>query len=100
VAVGDVAEVADAPARSVEREVFDRVASQNDLWRAVRALPPRQRAAVVHRFVLDRSYAEIGEAMDSTEETARANVYQAVRKLREMKESLRPADEGLERSTR
>jgi RNA polymerase sigma factor (sigma-70 family) len=100
VAVADVAEVADVPAPSAEREVFDRVASRNELWRAVRALPPRQRAAVVHRFVLDRSYTEIAEAMDSTEETARANVSQAVRKLRGMKDSLRPTDEELERSAR
>jgi RNA polymerase sigma factor (sigma-70 family) len=95
-AVGDVAEVADVPDGAAEREVFDRVASQNGLWRAVRELPPRQRAAVVHRFVLDRSYAEIGEAMESTEEAARANVYQGVKKLRELKDSWQPEDEALE----
>jgi RNA polymerase sigma factor (sigma-70 family) len=92
--------VADVPAPSAEREVFDRVASRSELWRAVRALPPRQRAALVQRFVLDRSYTEIAEAMDSTEETARANVSQAVRKLRDMKDSLGPTDEELERSAR
>jgi RNA polymerase sigma factor (sigma-70 family) len=99
-AVGDVAEVGDVPDRSAEHEVFDRLVGQNGLWQAVRALPPRQRAAVVHRFVLDRSYADIGEAMESTEEAARANVYQGVKKLREQKDSWRTADETLERSVR
>src|SRR4029450_41678 len=99
-AVGDVPEVADMPDGAAEREVFDRVASRNGLWRAVRELPPRQRAAVVHRFVLDRSYAEIGEAMGSTEEAARANVYQGVKKLRELKHAWQPEDEVLERSPR
>ena len=99
-AVGDVADVADVPDRSAEREVFDRLSSQNGLWQAVRELPPRQRAAVVHRFVLDRSYTDIGEAMGSTEEAARANVYQGVKKLRELKESWRATDEAMERSLR
>jgi len=36
--------------------------------------------------------------MESTEETARANVYQAVKKLREGKDAWRPADDELERS--
>jgi DNA-directed RNA polymerase specialized sigma24 family protein len=56
----------------------------DDLWRAVAGLPLRQRMAVVHRFVLDESYAEVGAAMGSTEEAARANVYQGLKKLREV----------------
>jgi RNA polymerase sigma factor (sigma-70 family) len=54
-----------------------------DLWRAVEGLPPRQRVAVVHRFVFDRPYRQIGELMDCSPETARANVYQGLKKLRE-----------------
>ena len=56
----------------------------DELWAAVRALPPRQRVAVVHRHVLDRPYAEIAHLMGTSEETARANVYQGTKKLREM----------------
>ena len=56
----------------------------DDLWDAVRALPPRQRVAVVHRHVLDRPYAEIADMMGTSEENARANVYQGTKKLREM----------------
>ena len=54
------------------------------LWAAVRALPPRQRVAVVHRHVLDRAYAEIAELMGCSEQTARANVYQGTKRLREL----------------
>jgi RNA polymerase sigma factor (sigma-70 family) len=54
------------------------------LWKAVEELPPRQRLAVVHRYVLDRSYADVAEAMGGTEEAARANVHQAMKKLREL----------------
>ncbi len=54
------------------------------LWKAVRELPPRQRVAVVHRHVLDRSYAEIAELMGCTEDTARANVAHGLKRLREL----------------
>ena len=56
----------------------------DELWRAVRTLPPHQRVAVVHRHVLDRSYPEIAELMGSSEEAARANVSQGIKKLREL----------------
>ena len=52
------------------------------LWLAVRDLPPKQRAAVVHRFVFDLAYREIGELMAITEEAARQNVHAGLRRLR------------------
>ncbi|MGZ8629220.1 MAG: RNA polymerase sigma factor [Actinomycetota bacterium] len=55
---------------------------QPELWRAVAELPPMQRAAVVHRYVLDLTYAEIADALDISEEAARANAYEGRRKLR------------------
>ena len=55
---------------------------EDPLWDAVRELPPKQRAAVVHRHVLDRSYAEIADVMGCSEEAARGNVSQGMRKLR------------------
>ncbi len=54
------------------------------LWKSVRELPARQRIAMAHRYVLDRSYAEIAELMGGTEEAARANVHQATKRLREL----------------
>jgi len=58
--------------------------ADDPLWMAVGTLPPRQRVAVVHRHVFDRSYAEIADLMACTEQTARANVSLGVRALREM----------------
>jgi RNA polymerase sigma factor (sigma-70 family) len=52
------------------------------LWQSVRTLPERQRTAVVLRCVMDRPYAEVARVMDSSEETARANVYQGLKRLR------------------
>ena len=55
-----------------------------DLRAAGDSLPPKQRLAVVHRHVLDRSYADVAAAMGTSEESARANVSQGVRRLREL----------------
>ena len=55
-----------------------------ELWERVRALPPKQRLAIAHRFVLDLSYREIGDAMETSEEAARRNVYEGLSKLREV----------------
>jgi DNA-directed RNA polymerase specialized sigma24 family protein len=54
---------------------------------AVGSLPPMQRAAVIHRYVLDLPYAEIADALGISEEAARANTYEGRRKLRSMQGS-------------
>ena len=51
--------------------------------RAVEALPPKQRAALMQRQFQGLSYAEIALALGCSEEAARANVYQALKHLRE-----------------
>jgi RNA polymerase sigma factor (sigma-70 family) len=56
--------------------------ADDGLWRSVRDLPPKQRVAIVHRFVLDLAYAEIGERMGTSEEAARQNVSAGLRRLR------------------
>jgi len=53
------------------------------MWEAVRSLPPKQRSAVAHRFLLDLSHAEIGQVLGCSEEAARRNVHEGVKKLRE-----------------
>ncbi|HJP70440.1 MAG TPA: RNA polymerase sigma factor [Candidatus Limnocylindria bacterium] len=53
------------------------------LWITVRALPPKQRVAIVQRFVLDLAYADIGERMGISEEAARQNVSAGLRRLRQ-----------------
>lgn len=54
------------------------------LWSAVRALPPGQRAAVVHRFVADLPYAEIGAVLGCSEEAARQRVRAGLTTLRKV----------------
>jgi RNA polymerase sigma factor (sigma-70 family) len=56
--------------------------ADDGIWRSVRRLPTKQRDAVVHRFVLDLAYAEIGARMGTSEEAARQNVSAALRRLR------------------
>ncbi len=53
-----------------------------ELWRAVRELPSAQRAALIHRYVLDLPYAAIAEVLGTTEEAARAAAYEGRKKLR------------------
>jgi RNA polymerase sigma factor (sigma-70 family) len=57
-------------------------ASDDAVWGSVRSLPMKQRVAVVHRFVLDLAYAEIGARMGTSEEAARQNVSAGLRRLR------------------
>ena len=52
------------------------------LWISVRGLPAKQRAALVHRFVFDLAYRDVGERMGISEEAARQNVSAGLRRLR------------------
>ena len=68
-------------------EVFDRADDDaqprdGELWRAVRELPAKQRAAVVLRFVADLTHADAAEVMGCSEDAARRNLHEALRKLR------------------
>ncbi|GAB4580197.1 MAG: RNA polymerase sigma factor FecI [Anaerolineales bacterium] len=53
------------------------------VFTAVNALPHKQRAAFMMRQYQDMDYPEIAAALDTSEDSARANVYQALRKLRQ-----------------
>jgi RNA polymerase sigma factor (sigma-70 family) len=52
------------------------------LWALVRELPPKQRTALALRFVVDAAYEDIAAAMDTSEEAARRNVHEALKRLR------------------
>ncbi|MEA2439090.1 MAG: hypothetical protein QOH76_514 [Thermoleophilaceae bacterium] len=54
-----------------------------ELWAAVRSLPPKQRAAVVLRFVNDFSHREVARVLDCSEEAARRSLHEGLAKLRE-----------------
>jgi RNA polymerase sigma factor (sigma-70 family) len=54
----------------------------DDLWVAVAALPPKQQAAIVHRYVSDLAYAEIAVILECSEAAARQNVRAGLASLR------------------
>ena len=69
----------EVPAHNGHLELID---TDEPLWKAVRRLPDRQRVALVNRVLLDRSYPELATEMGCSVQTARANVYQALKRLR------------------
>jgi RNA polymerase sigma-70 factor, ECF subfamily len=56
-----------------------------DLRRAIEGLPGKQGQAFVMRKIVGLEYSEIGAALGCSEESARAGVYQALRKLKELR---------------
>jgi RNA polymerase sigma factor (sigma-70 family) len=76
--------VGEAPTGVVDRAPSGDPRLDGDLGAAVASLPSKQRLAVIHRHVLDRSYPDVAEIMGISEEAARANVSQGVRRLREL----------------
>ena len=52
------------------------------VWAKVRRLPPKQRTALALRYVADAPYAQISAVMDTTEEAARRNVHEGLKRLR------------------
>jgi RNA polymerase sigma factor (sigma-70 family) len=54
-----------------------------ELWDAVRELPPKQRAAVVLRFVNDLPHRDIATVLDCSEAAARRSLHEGLAKLRE-----------------
>jgi RNA polymerase sigma factor (sigma-70 family) len=53
------------------------------IWSAVAGLPPRQRTAVALRFACDLPHREIAAALDCSEEAARRNVHEGIKRLRQ-----------------
>ena len=56
--------------------------ADRDLWTEVDGLPPKQRDAVTLRFRADSSYTDIAAVMATSEEAARRNVHEGIKKLR------------------
>jgi RNA polymerase sigma factor (sigma-70 family) len=53
-----------------------------ELWSEVRMLPGKQRAAVALRYAGDLSHDEIGRVLGCSEEAARRNLHEGLKKLR------------------
>jgi RNA polymerase sigma factor (sigma-70 family) len=56
--------------------------SDDGIWQAVGALPSKQRTALALRYVVDAPYTEISAVMETTEEAARRNVHEGIKRLR------------------
>ena len=56
---------------------------QPELWARVRELPDKQRTAVFCRSVLGMSYAELAVLLESSEDAARRNGHEGLKRLRE-----------------
>jgi len=62
--------------------VHERTEAAQAVRAAIGRLPPRQRAAFVQRRLQGLDYRDVSAALGCTEAAARANVYQAMRRLR------------------
>ncbi|HEY8625470.1 MAG TPA: RNA polymerase sigma factor [Solirubrobacteraceae bacterium] len=58
------------------------VGFDDELWGVVRGLPAKQRTAIALRFVADADYAQISSVMGTSEEAARRNVHEGLKRLR------------------
>jgi RNA polymerase sigma factor (sigma-70 family) len=55
----------------------------DDMWVRVRALPEKQRAALLLRFAGDLSHREVARALGCSEEAARRSAHEGLKRLRE-----------------
>jgi RNA polymerase sigma factor (sigma-70 family) len=80
-----------APLATDDMRVLDGLAADTahgptldaEIWESVRRLPPKQSMAVAHRFANDLAYRDIGRILGCTEEAARRNVHEGLKRLRE-----------------
>ena len=65
-----------------EAAVADPEPPDGELLDAVRALPPKQRAAVAYRYLADLSYADVARLLGGSEAAARRNAADGIAALR------------------
>jgi RNA polymerase sigma factor (sigma-70 family) len=85
VPVVDPSAVADR-AESTPSAHDEAFADDAPLWSAVGELPPRQRSAVVLRYVADLPHRDIAKAIGCTPEAARRSLHEGLTKLRKVVE--------------
>lgn len=78
--------------RWVEPPRHEPEASDPDLMRAIRALPPQQRAAVALHYFEDRPVAEIASMLSCSPATAKVHLFKARRRLASLLSE--PGEEG------
>jgi RNA polymerase sigma factor (sigma-70 family) len=82
VPAGSAEEVAGGRASSNSHPDAKLAGGEPELWSAVSGLPPKQRSAVVLRFATDMDYAGIARTLDCTQDAARQNVSEGLKRLR------------------
>ena len=77
--------VEDVPERAAAESAaaVNGIGLDTELWALVRELPPKQRGAIALRFVADLSHAEVGLALECSEEAARRSLHEGLSRLRE-----------------
>lgn len=65
-------------------ELAEEAEARHRVWEALKELPPAQRAAVVQRYYLGMSEAEMAETVDSAPGTIKWRLYAARKKLTEV----------------
>jgi RNA polymerase sigma factor (sigma-70 family) len=63
-------------------EPFSQPEPDGDIWVAVAALPPKQRAAVTLRYASDLPHGEIAAALGCSPEAARRSLHEGIKRLR------------------
>jgi RNA polymerase sigma factor (sigma-70 family) len=74
---------APVPVADVREEgISDPDLADREVWTAVAALPPKQRAAVTLRFASDLPHEEIAAALGCSPEAARRSLHEGLKRLR------------------
>jgi RNA polymerase sigma factor (sigma-70 family) len=66
-----------------ERPTTSPTGADPELWESLRELPTKQRTAVFCRSVLGMPYAELAVLLESSEDAARRNVHEGLKRLKE-----------------
>jgi RNA polymerase sigma factor (sigma-70 family) len=82
--VAEVADVADKGTKAGREPANAPDVRDEGLWEAVHELPPRQRSAVLLRYVSDLPHRDIAKAIGCSEEAARRSLHEGLNKLREV----------------
>ncbi len=93
VARAGATDIAQGPDPAAAHETSDLAAAAR---RALDALPPRPRAAVILRVVLDMTFEEVGEALGVTDRAASRIVRLALERVRRRLGAAEPAPKGPE----
>jgi DNA-directed RNA polymerase specialized sigma24 family protein len=72
------------PAGDLPEEAAPQPTASAGAWGHVRRLPPKQREAVALRYAAELPFADIADAMGTSEEAARRNVHEGLKTLREV----------------